>query len=205
MDAARGGHHEGWHLSTKLHVSHWRSSRDHSTRRQPYITKFRFPWNAFQLLAATNGRCYLTLTVVFNDALVGTGLLHCPSLRLIKTIRRPVSATHEIIALYQEAGVLLLMKRSWKLRMFTGDEDYFQETAHAGAVACCIAIWSNLRHSASVKAEVAGAVVIRSPRTPDDSEMRQILWNANFRNLCIFVSRKTANIRWNVQQRLCVW
>jgi len=22
MDAARGGHHERWHLSTKLHVSH---------------------------------------------------------------------------------------------------------------------------------------------------------------------------------------
>jgi hypothetical protein len=35
--------------------------------------------------------------------------------------------------------------------------------------------------------------------------MHQILCYANFRNLRIFVSRKTANIRWNVQQRLCVW
>jgi len=109
--------------------------------------------------------------------------------------RRPGSVTHEIIALYQEAGVLRLIKRSWKPLMFTGDEVYFQETAHIGALACCIVIWSNLRHSASLKAEVAGAVAIRSPRTPDDSEMRQILWSANFRNLCIFVSLKTANIR----------
>jgi len=106
-----------------------------------------------------------------------------------------VSLTHEIIALYQEAAVLRLIKRSWKLLMFTGDEDYFQETAQAGAVACCIVIWSNDCHSASVKVEVSGVVVIRSPRTLTDSEMRQILWNANFRNLCIFVPRQTANIR----------
>jgi hypothetical protein len=79
--------------------------------------------------------------------------------------------------------------------MFTGDEADFKETAHAGAVACSIVIWSNLRHIASVKAEGAGAVVIRSSRTPDDSEMHQILCYANFRNLRIFVSRKTANIR----------
>jgi hypothetical protein len=61
----------------------------------------------------------------------------------MKTIKRPVSATHAIIALYQEPGVLRLMKRSWKLLMFTGDEADFKETAHAGAVACCIVIWSN--------------------------------------------------------------
>jgi hypothetical protein len=47
--------------------------------------------------------------------------------------------------------------------MFTYDEVYFQETAHAGAVACCIVIWSNSHYSVSVKVEIAGAVVIASP------------------------------------------
>jgi hypothetical protein len=60
----------------------------------------------FQLLAATSGRCYLTLTIVFNDAVVGIGLLHCSLLLLIKTEGLAGSVTHEIIAHYQEAGVL---------------------------------------------------------------------------------------------------
>jgi hypothetical protein len=39
MDAARGGHHEGWHLSTKLHVSHcWITHHDDSiTSRSSYF------------------------------------------------------------------------------------------------------------------------------------------------------------------------
>jgi hypothetical protein len=38
----------------------------------------------------------------------------------METIGKPVSVTREIIAFYQEAAVLRLIKRSWKLLMIIG-------------------------------------------------------------------------------------